>query len=446
MVLTIVALASSSMAFAMSHVSLLCPGTSPMDVLNTESTQHCQTLPDVNHHDVGESGLMLMVTTGGSYKPKYSNVKCSGGASADVTDIGGCQEAALQAGHIFYSFNSNNTECITASSCDIRVVTANTETYKQWIGAYNRTYAEKDSAVGAEGAVQPTAQVIGFQGITSFTEVSGTYCEGFPGGVLKTGYTKTSCMQACWDSATCIGFDWAATTTSEALDWCVLIQNGLTCQQAASTSWVHYTAPMMLRHLWLHSAPQISGCLSIHNVPINTLANGVLEAPDLSKQCTSCHESKSFALAQIGTKRGFCRTFGPSPDTICISLDDNTLVPTSNMANMSKLCTKTVRAQVTIAVSQLPSGPLATAFASVNGYSGNAVAECNVRKETICQNGSCDSEKTVTCHRVCKLAEQSTAVPNPWGPPRILDATQCDSAICEGEYAKLACADAAMME
>jgi len=323
---------------------------------------------------------------------------------------------------------------------------ANTETYKQWIGAYNRTHAEKDSAVGAEGAVQPTAQVIGFQGITSFTEVSGTYCEGFPGGVLKTGYTKTSCMQACWDSATCIGFDWAATTTSEALDWCVLIQNGLTCQQAASTSWVHYTAPMMLRHLWLHSAPQISGCLSIHNVPINTLANGVLEAPDLSKQCTSCYESKSFALAQIGTKRGFCRTFGPSPDTICISLDDNTLVPTGNMANMSKLCTKTVRAQVTIAVSQLPSGPLATAFASVNGYSGNAVAECNVRKETICQNGSCDSEKTVTCHRVCKLAEQSTAVPNPWGPPRILDATQCDSAICEGEYAKLACADAAMME
>lgn len=38
---------------------------------------------------------------------------------------------------------------------------ANTETYKQWIGAYNRTHAEKDSAVGAEGAVQPTAQVIG---------------------------------------------------------------------------------------------------------------------------------------------------------------------------------------------------------------------------------------------------------------------------------------------
>jgi len=396
----------------------------------------------------GQSGLM--VTTGGSYKHKHSNAKCSGGFSANVMDIGGCQEAALQAGHNFYSFNSNNTDCITASSCGIRVVSENTETYKQWIGAYNRTHAKKDAAVGVGGAVQPTAQVVGFKGITSFSEHSGTYCEGFPGGVLKTGYTKTSCMQACWDSATCIGFDWAATTTSEALDWCVLIQNGATCQQAASTNWVHYTAPTMLHELWLVLAPKISGCLSINTLEVGNSnleqLRKIARDADLGMQCTSCNESKSFALANIGTRRGFCRTFGLSPDTICISLDDNALVPTSNMTAMSKLCTKTVRAQVTIQVSKLPTGPLATAFASVNGYSGRAVAECNVRKETVCQNGSCDSEKTVTCHRVCKLAEESTAVPNPWGPPRILDAAQCDSAICKGEYARLACADAAMME
>ena len=97
----------------------------------------------------GESGLMA--TTGGSYKRKYSNAKCSGGASADVTDIGGCQlqEAGLQAGQNFYSFNSNNIElgCITASSCDISVVAANTETYKQWISAYTHTHAKNDSAV-----------------------------------------------------------------------------------------------------------------------------------------------------------------------------------------------------------------------------------------------------------------------------------------------------------
>ena len=122
-------------------------------------------------------------------------------------------------------------------------------------------------------------------------------------------------MQACWDSATCIGFDWAATTTSDALDGCVFVKNGATCQQAASTNWVHYTAPTMLRDLWLANAPKKSGCLSIHNVPINTHADGTLEALDLGMQCTSCNESKSFALAKIGTRRGFCRTFDPSPDT-----------------------------------------------------------------------------------------------------------------------------------
>lgn len=300
-----------------------------MDVLNSDSMEHCQTLP-VDHHNMGESGRV--VTTGGSYNPKAFNAKCTGTVSS-VTDIDECQAAALQADHDFYSFNTDDAECITASSCDIREHCSNSTIYQHWLGAYNSTHAKVDSI------------------------------ESDP----------------------------------------------------------------------LSQAATASGCLS-------GISDGTGDVTKAS--CTSCEGSKSFALANVVTKTGFCRTYRLSPDNICISLDGGQLLPPTNPESASQLCTKTFRSQVTIRVGLMPTGAMATAFENVNGHMGTAVAECNVRKETICKGGSCDVEKTVTCFRVCKLADFDTA----WGPPRVLDETQCDPTICEGEYAKAACADAAMME
>ena len=60
--------------------------------------------------------------------------------------------------------------------------------------------------------------------------------------------------------------------------------------------------------------------------------------------------------------------------------------------------------------------------------------------QTACgADGTCDVQKTVECVEVCKLTE--------WGSGRSLwPVSSCSAALCDGEYGRLACKGAAMME
>lgn len=163
-------------------------------------------------------------------------------------------------------------------------------------------------------------------------------------------------------------------------------------------------------------------------------------APCAKFDCSSCAPDKSLAITDLQKKVGLCRDYAPRADIICVGLSKTKTQ--SGIQDPSKLCTKTVMADNLINTALLSGDDAVAAFAKVHGLANHkgqpqALAQCKIRKETICDNGACDVRKQVTCHNVCKLQA--------WGPPRTVDTTQCDATICDGPFGSIACSEAAMM-
>jgi len=70
-----------------------------------------------------------------------------------------------------------------------------------------------------------------------YTSVPKQYCNGHPGGILRTGFpTKESCEAACSADVSCTGFDYAP----GGFLWCVLVTDSNTCNLRSHGNWNHY--------------------------------------------------------------------------------------------------------------------------------------------------------------------------------------------------------------
>merc|ERR1711865_1097975 len=72
--------------------------------------------------------------------------------------------------------------------------------------------------------------------IDHFKDVRGAYCNGHPGGIKRSGYTLTSCSNACSADEKCTHFDWAPGK----YNWCVLVTDGKACNTRNHGIWKHY--------------------------------------------------------------------------------------------------------------------------------------------------------------------------------------------------------------
>jgi len=173
---------------------------------------------------------------------------------------------------------------------------------------------------------------------------------------------------------------------------------------------------------------------------VNTCAtqvtvNGVRDI----QTCTSCKPKYAFVMLKGASRTGRCLEYQPASGVKCADPNSDREFDAST-AN-GRICTKYLEAQLLLRVDSMQDEGAKAHYASVmGGYFGYAIPKCRVRKETACgADGSCDVQKTVECLKVCKLAAYGSGH-SPW------PVSNCAAALCDGEYGRLACDGAAMME
>jgi len=155
--------------------------------------------------------------------------------------------------------------------------------------------------------------------------------------------------------------------------------------------------------------------------------------------CTSCKPGSPFVMVMGASRTGQCPGYNIAAKVQCVDPQQDGRDPSQTDAQ--QVCTKYVESQIYLEVGKMQDDSARAHYAPVMGGVGDwAIPRCIVRKETAClANGSCEVQKHVECVEVCRLADA-----NGWNPPFGLD--NCAAALCEGEYGKLACRSAAMME
>jgi len=163
--------------------------------------------------------------------------------------------------------------------------------------------------------------------------------------------------------------------------------------------------------------------------------------------CTSCKEGKAFMMVFHEARTGTCQDYEEAPRTVCALLNQNDGRLSLNGDDF--MCTKVMLAQAKVPINMAEE--VSTEFRlhiqnNVGGWGRNRVnvARCELRKETVCIAGKCDSQKLARCKEICKLKA--------WTNPLQLES--CSAAACETpvdapagmDYGSLACTQIAVTE
>jgi len=156
------------------------------------------------------------------------------------------------------------------------------------------------------------------------------------------------------------------------------------------------------------------------------------------RDCTSCKPGYAFRMRRHKARTGECKEYKSQAEVECIELHTNNHKAGPDVN--STLCTKIAQDYTNFQPHKLKNETAQKHFKKATGQWGLVIAQCKLRKETVCVNGNCDVKKQAVCSTVCKFKDDwEKRIKDPkWVDPKIKD-PNCYPDLCEGEYGELAC-------
>jgi len=153
------------------------------------------------------------------------------------------------------------------------------------------------------------------------------------------------------------------------------------------------------------------------------------------RDCTSCKPGYAFRMRRHKARTGECREYKSQAEVECIELHTNNHKAGPDVN--STLCTKIAQDYTNFQPHKLKNETAQKHFKKATGQWGLVIAQCKLRKETVCVNGNCDVKKQAVCSTVCKY-KCCGGMARFLKDPKFVK-KNCFPDLCEGEYGKLAC-------